>query len=130
MLLLLLLAAGAGALYWYEPGGLRSNREAAAIEVLGPSGRLDALPRACRWQPIAGARLYQLTVFDAAGNVLGTSYTNRISAELSPAVRSRLQPGRTYFWQVVATDAAGQVVGSSKLTRLELHLAGDAEGRN
>jgi hypothetical protein len=123
LLLLLLLAVGGGAaLLWLAREPAAPASAAPAIEVVTPSGTVNALPSSCRWKPIAGARLYQITVLDSAGNALGASYTNRSSAELSPDLRRRLQPGGTYLWQVVATGADGKVVGSSQLTRFRIAL--------
>jgi hypothetical protein len=116
----LVVLAAAAALWWLPHGGFRAGGEAPTIAGLRPRGLLQSVPESCAWEAVTGARVYRLAVFDGAGQVLGTSYTNHTPGLLGPSVREKLRSGGVYFWQVVALDGEGRVLGSSKATRFQL----------
>ncbi len=85
-----------------------------------------------RWEPLAGARIYQLQIFtlgaaDAdllssraesdpvapefvGGMLLKAATTN---TPLSESARNKLVPGHRYLWRVTAHDESGRMIGMS-----------------
>ena len=83
---------------------------ASGVILLSPSPGIAAeIPLTFAWEPVKGARGYELEVLDEKGAVVFAQRT----AETSLVVRDgRVTPGASYRWWVRATTASGDQVSS------------------
>lgn len=99
------------------------------IEAGPERGEVSAATR-FHWQPVAGAVIYQLQLFEQGSEqavdgeqLLG--HDNGLvagmllpagdrEARLSPLVLSKLKPGRQYLWRITAHDQDGALAGRSQ----------------
>jgi hypothetical protein len=87
---------------------MSDSQDGANFHVLGPLGEVVFDPRPLfRWQPVAGASGYSVTVFDPKLNLVQTSPA--LHAAQWRANRP-LQRGQLYLWQVKATMSDGRSV--------------------
>lgn len=95
----------------------------AGLEVVAPSGDVEAVPEAFTWTPVTGAVRYDLRVREVDGTELwrGTSPDPRL--ELPAAVRTEVLPAKTLEWQVIASDAGGRSLADSGVARFRLRAA-------
>ena len=105
-----------------QDGTLRSPAS-ARLRLINPAGRLAQAPTVFRWSEVPGADyyLYELTedtleTIVAATSAFGPSFT------LTPEMRARLKPGRTYIWSVEAHSDDGFKIES---TRQSFIITGD-----
>jgi hypothetical protein len=120
-----------------------ADARAPNIALAAPAPRALYVPdTAFVWEPISGARAYQIEIYAASRDsdvglpdltnrsgepsasdvadalsrppVTGMLITGRQTrAALSAVARQHLQPGRSYFWRVLAIGEGGSVVGVS-----------------
>jgi hypothetical protein len=102
---------------WEEPEQVRGPAE-GAIQVLVPVGE-GAPPRELRWEPVPGARSYEVRIHDQRGRLIWHGTVERPSAALPNPVRESLEPGGIYFWQVEALSLEG-ALGKSELTQFTI----------
>lgn len=81
-----------------------------------PSGDVEVVDEFL-WQPVTSADLYQVTLYDAAGNVVWETETPEIQAALPDSIR--LESGALYLWQVAARVGWDRWV-NSELVRFRL----------
>lgn len=95
----------------------------AGLEVVTPSGDVEAVPEAFTWTPVTGAVRYEVRVREVDGTELwrGTSPDPRL--ELPAAVRTQVLPAKTLEWQVIASDASGRSLADSGVARFRLRAA-------
>lgn len=103
------------------PGG--AVYRSAGLEVVAPSGDVEAVPESFSWTPVAGAVRYEVRVREVDGTEVwrGTSADPRLA--LPAAVRSQVLPAKTLEWQVTASDAAGRPLTDSGVARFRLRAA-------
>lgn len=101
-----------------SPGG--AVYRSAGLEVVAPSGDLDAVPEAFAWTPVPGAAHYEVRVREVDGTEVwrGTSPDPRLV--LPAAVRTLVLPAKTLEWQVIASDATGRSLADSGVARFRL----------
>jgi hypothetical protein len=87
---------------------LGSASGGAPLQLLTPVGTfVEDVQPAFRWQRLAGATSYKITVFDAALNQVAASPVLS-GTDWKPS--SPLERGKVYLWQVAATRNGTQVV--------------------
>ena len=87
-----------------EPDVVRGSADGVAL--LAPGIEVDSgSPVSFSWQPVPGARQYEMEVLDERGRVVASMVTEGTSAILPSAIH--LLPGSTYRWWVRATTGAG-----------------------
>ena len=91
---------------WDEPDHLRGP-EPASIVVFAPMGEV-AGPTELDWKVVPMADTYELRIHTATGELLWEGTATEPPAPLPQAVRNRLEPDATYFWQVTARSASGE----------------------
>jgi hypothetical protein len=80
---------------------------AESVVLLEPGERVPVgAPISFRWQPVPGARHYQLEVLDGRGNVVFAESTEQTSVTLRDP--GRLSPDATYRWWVRAGGGSGE----------------------
>ena len=115
------IAAAAVALIAWRMSGRRTTRRArpvvvvphalpVAIELTLPRGDVGA-PLELRWQPVAAAAGYRVSVFTAQGQAL---FTRDVLGPPLPWPSAIPTPPGDYRWQVEARDAHG-IVGTSPM---------------
>jgi hypothetical protein len=80
----------------HRDGGVSGGPEPVTISPVGPSRSVQVL----RWQQVAGADRYRVTVFEEDGRVLFETVVADTMAPLPETVE--LEPGRSYYWLVAA----------------------------
>jgi hypothetical protein len=116
--LLTIAAAGAAFLLILKPaaqdGTLRSPAS-ARLRLISPAGRLAQAPTVFRWSEIPEANyyLYELTE-DTLETIVASTTTFGPSFTLTPEMRARLKPGRTYIWSVEAHSDDGFKIESTR----------------
>lgn len=103
------------------PGG--EVYRSAGLEVVAPSGDVEAVPEALTWTPVPGAARYEVRVREVDGTELwrGTSPDPRLA--LPAAVRTQVLPAKALEWQVIASDAEGRSLADSGVARFRLRAA-------
>jgi hypothetical protein len=118
----LLVAGGLG--LWLElrppryPTGSDALRSgASALVPLAPPREVSEAPVSFRWQPVEGASVYRFTLRASdLFEVLHREETATPEVRLPDAVRARLQPDSSYFWEVRAVRKEGEPVRSEVLS--------------
>jgi len=116
------------------------------IGLVAPASQILLAPDALfAWEPIRGARAYQIEVYarprtsgdslpDIGGNATGAAPAlpatppvtgmlvvgTQTQTTLSTATRTHLQPGQTYLWRVLAIGGDGSIVGASPVREIRL----------
>jgi hypothetical protein len=103
-----LILVGAVALRLTTRGGPVVERGTVdAVTLLAPAAEVDGgAPITFAWQPVTGARRYEIEVLDEQGAVVFDQATEQTSATLVDA--RRLVPGSSYRWWVRAATGAGE----------------------
>jgi hypothetical protein len=91
-----------------------------SIAVAEPEGDLAAPPRQFRWEPVAGAARYEVTVMEVDRAVLWKSATGATSLETPAKLKAGMVPRKTLLWQVSAFGAAGERLASSDAIRFRI----------
>lgn len=74
----------------------------AHVEVIAPSGEVEALPAELRWEPLAAAVAYRVTLLSAGDTLLWSTTTTAAAVKLPSEVRKQLHGAARYRWQVQA----------------------------
>jgi hypothetical protein len=101
---------------WEEPERFRSTEQGAVV-VFAPLGEVPT-PTELQWKVVPGAGHYEVTIQTQSGELLWRERIEDPPARLPDAVRDRLQPGETYFWEVEALseDGARWTSGPTRFT--------------
>lgn len=81
------------------------------VALVAPVGDVPTAPTELRWQSVANAARYVVSVSEVDGTELWRSTTDGLRADLPDAVRTAARPARTLHWRVEAVDAAGRSIG-------------------
>lgn len=98
------------------PEVLRSG----SIVVVSPSGDLKAAPSEIRWEKIPQAARYQVRMLEVDHNEIWKAETAEDHIDLPSAVRSRIVPAKTLFFEITAFDSSGSKVGETGTVRFRL----------
>jgi hypothetical protein len=98
------------------PGVFRS----LSFAVLSPVGDLPMQPSEVRWESVAQATSYQVRLLEVDQTEAWKAQTSQNLIELPPAIRARIVPSKTLFFEVTAFDSAGNKVGETGLARFRL----------
>lgn len=94
----------------------------AGIAVIAPTGEFASAPTALRWQPVAGATLYEAELLEVDQTLLWRGSTHESSIALPASVIAQFAPGKTVLWQVRARrDQA--IIADSGQQRFRLSIA-------
>jgi hypothetical protein len=98
-------------------GGHPAVYRSQEIQVVGPVGDLQQVPRRLQWQAFPGAQLYKVGVMEVDNSSLWKAETKETSVEIPASLRVKMLPGKPILWQVTAVDAQGRVLGTSQIQR-------------
>jgi len=87
------------------------------IQVVGPVGDVQQVPRRLQWQSFPGAQLYKVGVMEVDNSSLWSTETSETSVEIPATLSAKILPGKPILWQVTAVDAQGRVLGTSQIQR-------------
>jgi hypothetical protein len=94
----------------------------AGIAVIAPTGEFASAPTALRWQPVAGATLYEAELLEVDQTLLWRGSTHEPRIALPARVVAQFAPGKTVLWQVRARrDQA--IIADSGQQRFRLSFA-------
>jgi hypothetical protein len=125
----LLAVAAVGLIFYqaqrHEPGvqgpladsdSYRSGR----LEIVAPVGDIAQLPSAIRWEPVANASKYAVTLMEVDNKVLwsGTSFDNFMT--ITPELAHKLENRKPILLEVEAQDSSGKVLARSSPMRFRL----------
>ncbi len=97
----------------------------APMKLLAPKpGAQLTLKTSFSWQSMAGARAYQIELYDKQGTPSGQPVTGMLvpskqqETPLSLMVLQHLKPGMIYLWRMVAIGENGAIIGKSTLREI------------
>ncbi|MDQ3281620.1 MAG: hypothetical protein M3Q69_09420 [Acidobacteriota bacterium] len=82
-----------------DPGDLYRS---ARIELIAPAGDLPQAPNELRWNAVANATRYHVTIVEVDGSLLWSSDTTEPRTALPPNVMTQFAPGKSLMWEVKA----------------------------
>jgi hypothetical protein len=102
-----------------EPSGNQAMRS-GDIRLMGPAGDFHRAPEVFRWEALPHAKSYTMQLLEVDGTVIwnGQSAENVLIA--NPALKAKMQPGKTLLWKVTALDASGEPIASSSRERFRV----------
>jgi hypothetical protein len=100
-----------------DAGGQPAIYRSQEIQVVGPVGDVQQVPRELRWQTFAGAVTYKVVLMEVDRSPLWTSETKETAVEIPATVGAKMLPGKPILWQVTALDAQGRVLGTSQVQK-------------
>jgi hypothetical protein len=123
-------ALSLGGYVWLGGGrdeDLGEFRGAAPLELLDPSGVIDAPPSALRWVPHPLAASYRVTLLDARMAEVWTRETAGDAAVLvlDAEALEPLRAGGRFTWQVVALGRLGEDLAASPAAHFEVAAPGE-----
>ncbi|GGB97087.1 hypothetical protein GCM10011352_24040 [Marinobacterium zhoushanense] len=98
-------------------GQIEEMQLSADTQPIGPATPLH-------WSPVEHAVVYQLQIFQAAGNNAPTFVAGMLlpsstpGTSLSTLVLDKLNPHQQYLWRINALDSQGRVIGQSEMTAM------------
>ena len=92
----------------------------ARVEILSPTGTLLDAPSKLEWQAVRGATSYRISLEEVDRTAVWSGTVDQTSVSLSPEVRAKVVPSKTFLWQVLAVDAKGAVIGDSGAQRFKM----------
>ena len=98
---------------------LQQESSAAEMELYQPQQQSVNNEFLFKWQAVAGAALYKLSIMELQGNdqwfVTGILLPqNQTQTSLTELMQQKLKQGALYRWQVNAINDQGQILASSK----------------
>ncbi len=85
-----------------EEGRLRGSEE-EKIQLIYPRGETQGLPLAFEWQPVSGAKEYQVVLLDEELTRVWTSEkTDQTNTSIPLAIRNTFIQEKIYYWKVMA----------------------------
>jgi hypothetical protein len=93
---------------------------AGSFAVMSPAGDLQTGPKEIRWERVAQATRYQVSLLEVDRSELWRAETTEDHVELPAAVQARIVPAKTLFSEVIALDSSGNKVGDTGLVRFRL----------
>jgi len=103
----LLLVYVAGIFGPEEPEERLRGTEQGSVVVYAPIGEVPK-PTELDWKIVPPATSYEVTIATPEGEIVWKGTTQAPPLELSQAVREKLEPKETYFWQVEALGEEGR----------------------
>ena len=94
-------------------GGGAAVYRAEKVDLIEPLGDLAAVPAQLSWNPVAGAVIYHVSVFEVDGSKVWSQETTGTKIEIPSDLASRFLPRKTLLWQVIARNAGGRQVADS-----------------
>ncbi len=80
---------------------LRGSRE-VRIQMVSPKDEIQVLPLAFEWQPVSGAKKYQVVLLDDELTRIWTSgMINETKVAIPPEIRNSFLQEKDYYWKVV-----------------------------
>jgi hypothetical protein len=90
---------------WVQGPRKKTNRlrghDDVSILVVSPVGEVTA-PTELKWKPISGADLYEVKLYNEAGDLVWEDSVQGDTAVLPESLQESLIPGQVYTWQVEA----------------------------
>lgn len=120
-----LLLVAAGTIYFRQgkqPELQATNRgpevfRSASFAVVSPVGDLQKLPGEIRWEPVQQATKYQVRLLEVDRTEVWKAETTGDHIDLPAAVRARIVPAKTLFWEITAFNSSGNRIGETGLVR-------------
>ncbi len=122
----LVLVVGATYMFWDRAPAPDAGRAAsgvvrsAGVDVVAPSGDLDAAPTTFSWTAVAGAIRYDVTIREVDGTAVFSGSSTDPQLPLPDDARALMVPGKTLVWGVEAIGAGGQVLAASAAQRFRV----------
>lgn len=85
------------------------------VQVIGPVGDVQTVPRELQWQAFPGTGNYTVVVMEVDHSQLWHTETKATSVEIPASLSAKMRPGKPILWQVTALDATGRVLGTSQV---------------
>jgi hypothetical protein len=101
------------------PIGGESAYRSAAVEVVAPKGDVATPPSELRWNTVAGAKEYDVAVFEVDRTNLWHATAADTHVALPSSVVAQCVPGKTLLWQVTARRDA-TVIAQSGIQRFRV----------
>lgn len=98
-------------------GGQSTIYRSQELEVVDPVGDVPHVPSELRWQQVAGAKVYKVTMMEIDHSQVWASETNATTVVIPASVRAKILPGKPILWQVTALDDKSQILANSQLEK-------------
>jgi hypothetical protein len=124
-----LLLVAAAAMYFRHSGqpvleatnrGGQEVFRSSSFAVVTPVGDLLEQPSEIRWEPVVQATQYQVRLLEVDRSEVWKAETSENHIALPAAVRARIVPAKTLFWEIRALSASGSIIGDTGLVRFRL----------
>ncbi len=96
------------------------------VLTISPAGEQAVPPGELRWEEVAGAHSYRVSVSDIHDTELWSAEVASARAGLPDELLRRLEPAVVYSWQVEGLGEDGARIGSSERVSFWVRPAGDA----
>jgi hypothetical protein len=106
---------------WLQGPGEKTERlrghDDVSILVVSPVGEVS-VPHEFQWKPISGIDLYEIKLYNEAGDLLWKDSVKGYTAILPESLHDSLIPGKVYLWQIEALLRGEQM--KSQLIRFQI----------
>jgi hypothetical protein len=92
----------------------------SSFALVTPVGDLQEQPREIRWEPVQAAAKYQVQLLEVDRSEVWKAETSGDHIDLPAAIRERMVPAKTLFWEIRALSASGSIIGDTGLVRFRL----------
>lgn len=122
----LLIVAGSLQLRRMAGPGLRTADQSPTVirstqvQLLGPTGDVDAAPAAFQWEPVEKASVYEFQITEVDGTALWTCRTNQTKLNSAPDIQRFMLPRKALLWRVKALNANGGLIAESATERFRV----------
>lgn len=108
-----------------EPGiqgplGSSDTYRSGGLEILEPVGDIAQLPSAVRWEPVANASKYKVTLMEVDKSILWSRTSNDNLVTITAELANKIQDRKPILLEVEAEDSNGRVLAKSSLVRFRV----------
>lgn len=95
-------------------------KRSGAVSLLSPRGDIAEVPRRIQWQPVAGAKRYEVSLLEVDQVAFWIASTADSQIDIPAVAAARIVPAKTLLVQVRAFDPAGLLLAESPLERFRV----------
>ena len=102
------------------PTRIEEVTRSEAILLLSPRGDITEPPNRIRWQPVARAQRYEVSLLEVDQVAFWAASTSDSQIDISAEAAARIVPSKTLLVQVKAFDSDGRLLAQSHLERFRV----------
>jgi hypothetical protein len=102
------------------PAGIEDVTRSGVVSLLSPRGDIAEAPSRIQWQPVEGARRYEVSLLEVDQVAFWTASTSGAQIDIPAEAAARIVPAKTLLVRVKAFDSAGRLLAQSHLERFRV----------